>query len=349
MKPPSRTRVLDLQDTMLGAAALVEFTVDHEHARNVPVGHAVHAEAIVHSDAVAVGGHLLRMNYYPRGFRWTNLDGYVSFLLEVLDKSSVVEIIFKVTLHGNGQPSTTVTKMAGSHLFQKWEHDRGWKHFVSQTDLEKNHVADDGQIRFLCSIVVVKDSPILVPSSDIGKHLGTLLDSPNGTADVTFVIDGEVFHAHRAVLAARSPVFKAELIGSMAEATMPCITLHEINPAIFRAMLRFIYTDALPEDDELGDSPFHMMLHLFVVADRYALDRLKLMCAQKLWDNVSVDTVATLLASAEMYSCLDLKSKCIEFLAVEENLKRAMLTEGFVQLGQQFPSTVAELRQRAGT
>ncbi|KAL6848390.1 hypothetical protein ACP4OV_021684 [Aristida adscensionis] len=348
MKPPSRTRVLDVQETMLGAAALVEFTVDHEHARNVPVGRAVDAEAVVHSDAFAVGGHLMRMNYYPRGFRWTQLDGYVSFLLEVLDKSSIVEIIFKATLYGNGQPSTTETKMAAAHLFQKWEHKWGWMHFVSQTDLEENNVVE-GQIRFSCALVVVKDSPILVPSSDIGKHMGTLLDSPNGTADVTFVIDGEIFHAHRAVLAARSPVFKAELVGSMAEATMPSITLHEINPAIFRAMLRFIYTDALPEDDELGDSPFHMMLHLFVVADRYALDRLKLMCAQKLWDNVSVDTVATLLASAEMYSCLDLKSKCIEFLAVEENLKRAMLTEGFVQLRQQFPSTVTELQPRAAT
>jgi speckle-type POZ protein len=49
----------------------------------------------------------------------------------------------------------------------------------------------------------------------MGKDLGALLDSTDGT-DVSFVVAGETFDAHGAVLAARSPVFKAELLGSMA-------------------------------------------------------------------------------------------------------------------------------------
>nr|CAB3481476.1 unnamed protein product [Digitaria exilis] len=94
----------------------------------------------------------------------------------------------------------------------------------------------------------------------MAKHLGTLLDTADGK-DVSFSVGGETFHAHRAVLAARSPVFKAELLGSMAEATMPSIALHDIAPATFKAMLRFMYTDALPRDDDeliIGDSPFEL-------------------------------------------------------------------------------------------
>jgi speckle-type POZ protein len=61
-----------------------------------------------------------------------------------------------------------------------------------------------------------------------------------------------------------------------------------------------------------------MLEHLLAAADRYGLDRLKLLCAQKLWDSVSVDTVATILACAEMYDCPELKQRCIGFFAVEK-------------------------------
>ena len=67
---------------------------------------------------------------------------------------------------------------------------------------------------------------------------------------MSFIVEGQMFHAHRAVLAARSSVFRAELFGSMSEATMPSITLHDITPATFKVMLWFIYTDELPVEDE---------------------------------------------------------------------------------------------------
>ncbi|XP_034601352.1 BTB/POZ and MATH domain-containing protein 1-like [Setaria viridis] len=183
---------------------------------------------------------------------------------------------------------------------------------------------------------------------DLYRHIGTLLDSRAGT-DVSFIIDGETFHAHRSVLAARSPVFKAELLGSMAEATMSSITLHEIAPATFKLMLQFMHTDALPGDDELGNSPTETLQYLLAAADRYALDRLKLLHAQKLWDIVSVDTVATNIVCAEIYSCPELKHKCIDFFAEEKNFMKAALTDGLVKFVQQFPSIISEVRERIGT
>ncbi|CAO2162686.1 unnamed protein product [Urochloa humidicola] len=127
------------------------------------------------------------------------------------------------------------------------------------------------------------------------------------------------------------------------------ITLHDIAPETFKAMLWFMYTDNLPGDDKLGDSPAEMLERLLAAANRYALDRLKLLCAKKLWDNVSVDTVATTLACAEMYSCPELKHKCIGFFAVDKNFKKAVLTDGFVKLVQQFPLIIMELRDSAWT
>jgi speckle-type POZ protein len=108
-----------------------------------------------------------------------------------------------------------------------------------------------------------------------------------------------------------------------------------------------MYTDTLPEDDELGDSRTEMYQGLLAVADRYAMDRLKLICARKMWDNVTVDTVAATLCHAETYKCPELKDKCIAFFAEEKNFREAVLTDGFVELVHRFPSIIVELREKA--
>ena len=194
----------------------------------------------------------------------------------------------------------------------------------------------------VCGVIVARDDdPVDVPPSDMGSHLGRLLDCADGS-DVSFVVEGEMFPAHRAVLAARSPVFRAQLLGAMADAKMPSITMHDISAATFKAMLRFMYTDALPADDELGDCPLiEVFQDLLAMADRYALDRLKLICARKLWENMATDNVGSTLACAETYNCPELKRKCIAFVAKDENLKKIVLTDGFLQLVQKYPSILA--------
>jgi speckle-type POZ protein len=320
---------------MNSASAVVEFKVNYEQAMDLPEGKTIH------SDAISAGGYMWRINlyFYLRGRRFR-------IYLELLSKSSV-KAIFEVLLidkdYGQGQP--VLLAALRPRKFQKpFGHILMW-HISSPDDIDNliHKYVNDGYIKFLCTIRVLPDNPIPVPPSDIVKHLGTLLDTADGT-DVAFAVDGETFHAHRAVLAARSPVFRAELLGSMAEATMPHITLHDIAPATFKVMLQYMYTDALPGDDDLGDAPTEMLEHLLAAADRYALERLKLLCAQKLWDNVSADTVATTLACAEMYSCPELKQRCIGFFAVKKNFMEAVLTEGFDKLVQLFPSIILELR-----
>lgn len=62
------------------------------------------------------------------------------------------------------------------------------------------------------------------------------------TVDVTFSVGDQLFHAHRFMLAARSPVFRAELFGPLEEnATGRHIKIHDMEPTIFRALLRFIF------------------------------------------------------------------------------------------------------------
>ncbi|OEL16282.1 BTB/POZ and MATH domain-containing protein 2 [Dichanthelium oligosanthes] len=318
-----------------------EFKVDYEQTKNLAAGEAVH------SDTFSISGHMWRINWYPRGIDASGRMGGVTMMVELMSKSRSAKAIVEASLMNKATKLDSIaSKGSFLRVFEIAFYEIGWLCFLEHKDV-LNYVID-GQITVFCSIMVLHGSSIPVPPSDIGKQFGVLLDSTDGV-DVSFIVDGETFHAHRAVLAARSPVFRAELLGSMAEATMSSITLHDIAPATFRIMLWFMYTDALPGDNEIGDSPTEMFKHLLAAADRYALDRLKIICAQKLWDNVSVDTVGDALACAEMYNCPELKSKCIEFVVAVENFKKVVLSESFMQLGLKFPSIIAEVRERVGT
>ena len=62
-------------------------------------------------------------------------------------------------------------------------------------------------------------------------------------ADVTLVIKKKEFPAHKAILAARSTVFAAMFQHDMREAASNRVGIVEIEPDIFQAVLRFIYTD----------------------------------------------------------------------------------------------------------
>ncbi|CAI9762663.1 unnamed protein product [Fraxinus pennsylvanica] len=106
-------------------------------------------------------------------------------------------------------------------------------------------------------------------------------------SDVQFEVEGEIFAAHKLVLAARSPVFKAQLFGALKEQNTKCIRVEDIKAPVFKALLHYLYWDVYPDVEEfLGlNSKWAktvMAQHLPSAADRYALERLKLLCETKI-------------------------------------------------------------------
>ncbi|RLM56203.1 hypothetical protein C2845_PM10G18560 [Panicum miliaceum] len=183
----------------------------------------------------------------------------------------------------------------------------------------------------------------LLPSFGLNHHLGELLQKGTG-ADVTLVASGESFKAHKAVLASRSPVFAAEFFGHMKETRSPVVEIEDMDAAVLGAMLRFIYTDTAPELDWLEDGAA-VAQHLLVAADRCGIDRLKLVCEDRLYDGVNVETAAATLALAEQHGCSHLKAKCVELIAA--NLEAAMATEGYSHLMASCPSFMNDLLRAA--
>ena len=179
-----------------------------------------------------------------------------------------------------------------------------------------------------------------VPPSDMHQHFGQLLLAGEA-ADVNFEVGAETFAAHRCILAARSSVFKAELLGTMKEKTATHIRIDDMEPKVFKALLHFIYTDSLPVMDE-GDGAATAQ-HLLVAADRYSMERLKLICEGKLCDHICKSTAATTLALAEQHGCGSLKKACFKFLTSPGNLKAVMASDGYEHLRSSCPGVMDEL------
>lgn len=192
-------------------------------------------------------------------------------------------------------------------------------------------------------------APVSVPPSDLHRHLGDLMLREEG-ADVTFEVGGATFAAHRCVLAARSPVFRAELFGPMKEsAATGTIRVDDMEAQVFSSLLTFVYTDSLPETGDNEQDEGAMAQHLLAAADRYGLERLKLICDDRLREHIRASSVATLLALAEQYRCRGLKEACIEFLSSGTNLEAFTETDGFEQLVSCCPSVLKELLAKLAT
>ncbi|KAF7060860.1 hypothetical protein CFC21_067609 [Triticum aestivum] len=86
-----------------------------------------------------------------------------------------------------------------------------------------------------------------------------------------------------------------------------------------------------------------MAQHLLVAADKHDLERLKLICEEKLCNCIDTSSVATILALAEQHHCHELKATCLVFLSSPNNLDAAIESEGFELLTKRCPGVIKDL------
>ncbi|KAJ3692307.1 hypothetical protein LUZ60_012657 [Juncus effusus] len=170
---------------------------------------------------------------------------------------------------------------------------------------------------------------------DISKTLET-----GGMTNVKFEVDGKVFSAHKFILGARSPVFKAELYGSMSETRMDCIKIRDMKSEVFKALLHFVYTYSLPYNADTD-----LIQHFLVAADRYAIEGLITRCEKWLIENIYLGNVLGFLVFAERYNFNKLKDACLEMIVQQKNFNELAITDEYCVMIQEFPY-LADLRER---
>ncbi|KAF8672567.1 hypothetical protein HU200_049253 [Digitaria exilis] len=306
-----------------------------------------------------VAGYRWRITYFPNGDISDYAD-YVSLFL-FMDDDSVTETV-KVQFGFNFVDNKDQKHVLSSDIraskvrdFKNQSSSWGYGSFTKRENLEKSTDLKDDSLTIKCDIIVTRDVNIsatiasfvvMVPESDMHRHFTGLLKSGEGT-DVTFEVSGETINAHRCVLAARSAVFRAELFGHMKEGTTTsAIHIDDMEAKVFRLLLSFIYSDLMPdiidEEDNANDEEV-ILQHLLVAADRYDIQRLRLMCEEKLCGYIKVTTVATFLELAEHHHCRGLKEACLDFLDIPANLQEVFAAGGLNYLGSSCPSVLIDL------
>ncbi|KAH0671370.1 BTB/POZ and MATH domain-containing protein 3 isoform X1 [Solanum tuberosum] len=313
----------------------------------------------ISSDIFTVGGYDWAIYFYPDGKNIEDSSMYVSVFIALASEGTDVRALFELTMLDQ---SGKVKHKVHSHFDRALESGPytlkyrgsmwGYKRFFRRASLEMSDYLKDDCLSMHCTVGVVrtrvegpKDYSVTIPPSDMGQSLKYLLDAELG-CDIVFRVGEEAFKGHKLILAARSPVFRAQFFGLIGNPKTDEVEIEDIEPSVFKAMLQYIYSDELPDLIEITGSTSTctstiVMQHLLAAADRFGLDRLKELCEAKLCEEVNVDTVATTLSLAEQHRCPQLKAICLKFAAT--NLGVVMQKDGFKHLEESCPLLLSEL------
>lgn len=284
----------------------------------------------------------LRVN--PKGLDEESKDYLSLYLLLVSCNKSEVRAKFKFSILNAKREETKAMESQRAYRFVQGK-DWGFKKFIRRDFLldEQNGLLPDDKLTLFCEVSVVADSVNIsgqanavqfkVPDCRLSDDLGQLYESSQ-FADVTLACEGREFHCVKALLVARSQVFAAMFEHDMEEAKHNRVEVKDVDSEVMDQMLRFIYTGKAPDLER-------MAAELLAAADKYALDRLKVMCEEALFNSLSVDNVSEVLILADLHSAEQLKAQAIEFIN-NRHATDVMETPGWKQMVSSNPHLVAE-------
>lgn len=228
----------------------------------------------------------------------------------------------------------------------KYEANQSWgfsKFIKRETLLEK--IQFDDKLYIKCKITanaeVVNEKlktgerPVhnLSPSTLV-SDLKTLVEEGK-YGDVTISVGDQQFLAYKGILAARSSVFAAMFEHKMEESVKNTVKISDVEPEVFKELLLFIYSDQLTR--------LKTMAHkLYVVADKYAIQRLKNLCRYEIIVSLSWRTVAETLMLADMHSDEEMKQKALKFFNGSA-ATNATETDGWKEMVRTQPHLVDEV------
>lgn len=148
-------------------------------------------------------------------------------------------------------------------------------------------------------------------------------------------VDKVQFFSHRIFLAMSSPVFYAMFFGEMAE-KIP-VEIKDIEPAAFRGMLQYIYTDRVD-----FESCNHACA-VYAAASKYLLPYLKQQCEEFLLNDVGPDTACELYEFAKFHNNDDIEQMCLKVF--RENTNDVLISTGFLEADCSTVTTILEQQQ----
>ncbi|KAK5980828.1 Protein maternal effect lethal 26 [Trichostrongylus colubriformis] len=127
--------------------------------------------------------------------------------------------------------------------------------------------------------------------------------------DFTIRVGGKEIRAHRAILAARSPVFQAMLMNELtSETKRGVLEISDLDYDVVYEMVHYIYCGRCRK--EISD----IAADLLMAADKYGIVELKDRCEEVLLENLTEENACQLLILGDLYSAEQLQERAVEFI-----------------------------------
>uniref|UniRef100_A0AAY4DHM1 BTB domain-containing protein n=1 Tax=Denticeps clupeoides TaxID=299321 RepID=A0AAY4DHM1_9TELE len=293
------------------------------------------AEAVVRSSSFTNASEELKWSLllYTNGV--SHYEGYLSLYFQ-LDSGPQTGIRAKgrmVILNSDGEEA-----ISGGE-------DRnvlGFDTFARREDImdEEAGILRDDTLTVTCEVSSVcittlntLDMSVKVPVCRMADELGNLWDQ-SLLPDCSLVVGGQEFQAHKAILAARCPVFRAMFTHDMKERQTNRVEIQGVEPEVLRELVTFIYCGKAPNIQD-------MAADLLVAADMYLLDRLKRMCEEVLRRSLTVENAAEILIIADLHLTPELKEEAITF--INSHFSDVLRTPGWKTVQMDHPCLMGEL------
>ncbi|UYV69891.1 SPOPL [Cordylochernes scorpioides] len=285
------------------------------------------------SSLISIGSYDWVISLYPNG-EGSLEKGYLSVFLElVTDINSNVKTHVKFILFNS--KGEEIKSLNDFHIFGKYEKKKGYSQFLKRNILVKhyNKLLPFEKLSLLCEITLfcgnvktksgrIQNIQFKLPESRWSEEVGSLLESPK-FSDVVLKAGGYTVQAHKNILAARSPVFAAMFEHDMKENKENLVEIEDMEPEVLEEMVRFIYTEQSPK-------LYSMAERLLPAADKYGLERLKVMCLEFLASHLTKVNAANVLVLADKLSNNKLKKCAIDFIIA--NYSEVKKTKGFLEI-----------------
>ena len=112
----------------------------------------------------------------------------------------------------------------------------------------------------------------------------------------------------------------------MREKLTNCFEIKDMDPEVLAEVLRFLYTGRALNLE-------NMAIDLLAVANMFLLDRLREMCEEAMYNNLTVENVCEALILADRHLADQLKARSIEFIV--SHASKVVRTPGLRQMMSQ--------------
>jgi speckle-type POZ protein len=146
---------------------------------------------------------------------------------------------------------------------------------------------------------------------------------------------------HTLILQGGSPVLAAMFENDMTQSSTRTIIIEDVEPDLFRQLLRYLYTGDVHPLMEVRAEEF------LIASANYQVNSLKNWCGSVLSKSINEKNVVRLLILANLYPPVWLQEDCIDFIV--KNKRHFFANNDLRSLGRHYPDLFFEITKRCIT